>query len=48
MLELLIYIGFLLTCMARYLTESELRRIKEFAATSKHEREPEMLLPDGD
>lgn len=31
--------------MDSYLTESDMKRIHEFASTPKYEREPEMLLP---
>lgn len=34
--------------MDSYLTESEKRRIAEFASTPKYKRDPEMLLPDED
>jgi hypothetical protein len=34
--------------MARYLTQSDWVRIREFANTPKHAREPEMLVPGDD
>lgn len=32
--------------MDGYLTESEKRRLAEFASTPKYKRDPEMLLPN--
>ncbi len=34
--------------MVRYLTESDRQRMSDFAATPKHKRTPEMLIPDDD
>ena len=34
--------------MDGYLTESDMKRIHEFASTPKYERDPEMLLPTED
>lgn len=31
--------------MADYLSESDLKRMKQFAATPKYEREPDLLVP---
>jgi hypothetical protein len=32
--------------MGGKLSEDELRRLKEFSSTPRHERRPKMLLPD--
>ena len=34
--------------MTRYLSETEMERIKEFANTPEYRRSPEQLLPDRD
>lgn len=34
--------------MTNFLSEEDLQRIKEFNATPKYEREPEMLVPNDD
>lgn len=34
--------------MPKYLSECDLDRIAEFAATPKYERDPELLVPDDD